>query len=319
MKTKRFRVWVLLSLFCLAAACLSVEKMESPPSPTEPTQGGEAAQTVALVADKDRAGMTEAEKPTDQTAADGQVPPPNLAVRGRKLIREGRVELQVKELEPARAKLEAMVKSAGGFVADVRFNRYTGSSQMELTLRLPAEGFESFVKSLAALGRIENEETNTQDVTEQWTDLHRRIETNEKLAARLEELIQSKSYQFKDLLEVERELARLRLDTERLQGALHAMDDRITLSALHVVMRQERLQKIAPPDSVFAPLLNAIENAGPQFQGSVRLMMKFAGGVVTLVVIVLPWVVAFFVLLAVLWLVIKRRQGKKTRGEETRK
>jgi hypothetical protein len=79
------------------------------------------------------------------------------------------------------------------------------------------------------------------------------------------------------------------------------------------------LQKIAPPDSVFAPLLNAIENAGPQFQGSVRLMMKFAGGVVTLVVIVLPWVVAFFVLLAVLWLVIKRRQGKKTRGEETRK
>jgi hypothetical protein len=243
-------------------------------------------------------------------AHSGEQAPPVAAARGRKLIRDGEVELQVRDLEAARVKLEEMTRTANGFVSDVRYDKYTSSHELSLTLRLPAEGFGSFVKSLAALGEVLKEQTNTSDVTDQWVDLNQRIATDQKLAARLEEMIQNKSYQFKDLLDVERELARLQLEIEQLQGALRGMDDRIALSTLKVVMRQTVLQKIAPPDSVFAPLLNALENAGPNLKSSVRALMSFAGGLISLAMALLPWLIVLAAIFAVLALAIKRRKPK---------
>jgi hypothetical protein len=310
MKVQRIALIVLLLFLvaCMGKSPVGVttlaRKAEAPPAPA-----------AGPVADKEMAASGEARDESGiAQGGEGEQNALPVAARGRKLIREGNVALRVHELEQARAKLESMVNAAGGFIADVKFNRYADSSRMELTLRLPADGFTNFVKSLAALGVVENEETKTQDVTDQWIDLDRRIETNEKLSRRLEDLIQNKSYAFRDLLEVERELARLRLDTERLQGSLRVLDDRVSLSTLHVTMRQEVFKTAVAPESVFAPLVNALESAWPHLQSSLRVMMQAAGGLVTLVVVMLPWWILIAVVVAVVVALVKRsrrkRQGK---------
>ena len=307
MRAKAVRVLLVAALFGLLLSCGKASFKAAEPEMTK---------AATLVADKMAEEQNVAGAPPAPAAVDGDNPAPNVenqATKGRKLIREGDVQLQVKDVEVSRAKLEEMTAAAGGFVAGVKHSRVAGVQSLEITLRLPTGGFTAFVKSLAALGTVESENVQVTDVTDQWVDLNRRIETNEKLAARLEELIQNKSYQFKDLLDVERELARLRLDIERLQGTLRGLDDRIALSTLHLTLRQEIVQKIVPPDSVFAPLLNALENAGPNFQNSLRAMMRAAGALITLVMVLLPWLILALIFFAVLWLIVrrqKRKQGK---------
>jgi len=259
------------------------------------------------------AGM--ADTTTAMAEADDGVEAPgeNLALRGRKLIREGQMRMKVKDVEQARGELEAIVGKAGGFVANINYDRYSSSRRMTVTLRLPAEGFSDLVKQIGALGHIEHESFDVTDVTDQYVDLERRIATKEKLAARLEQLIQNKSYRFKDLLEVERELTRLRLDIERLQGSLRGLDDRISLSTLKVEIYQEVVQKVVPPDSVFAPIIGAIENAGPNFKGSLRAMMGLFGFIVSAFMVLLPWLILALIFVGVIVLLVKRTQRRKAK------
>ena len=237
----------------------------------------------------------------------------NLALQGRKLIREGNMKIKVKDVETTRIRLEKMVEAAGGFVGNVNFQRYTSTRQIDLTLRLPAEGFTSFLNKIRALGHVEVETIDVRDVTDRYVDLDRRIQTKEQLAARLEKLIRERSYQFKDLLQVEKELSRLRLEIEQLQGSLRGLDDRISLSTLHVSMYQEVMQQVVPPDSVFAPIANALENAGPTFNSSLRALMGLFGFFVRLVMLLLPWMIFGLLATLVIFAIVKLARRRKKR------
>ena len=239
----------------------------------------------------------------------------NAAQKGRKLIREGRLNYNVDNIEATRAKIEKTLNEAGGFISNVNFKNYTHSKSLEMTLRIPSEGYLPYIEVLKNIGELTDESHSVLDVTDQHLDLTRRITTKEKLAGRLEELIKTKSYQFKDLLEVERELARLHLEIEQLQGALNGLDARIALSTLVVTLHQKVLVRIVPPQSTFAPLINAIENAGPRFRQSVRSFMVFIGGIITLIVYLIPWLIVFLIMLGILVLIIKR-SGKNKKSNK---
>lgn len=240
----------------------------------------------------------------------------NQAQKGRKMIREGAMNFDVTDIEDARKSIEQSVAKAGGFVSTVNFNNYTHNKSLEMTLRLPSEGYMPFIKVIKKIGQLTNESHNVIDVTDQHLDISRRIKTKKKLAERLEELIKTKSYRFKDLLEVERELARLHLEIEKLQGLLNGLDARIALSTLVVTLHQKVLVKIVPPESTFAPLINAIENAGPRFRHSVQTLMEFLGGIITIVIFLIPWLIMFAFILGILLVIIKRSKMNKQKRIE---
>ena len=302
-----FFLFTLLALFLLTGiGCGKMADKEAPAGSRAPQM------TFAAEAKKaDRLVTGEAELMEEGRDDGVQSPGENIALRGRKLIRDGQMRMKVKDVEQARGELEAIVGQAGGFVANINYDRHTSSRRMTVTLRLPAEGFHELVKRIGALGHVEHESFDVTDVTDRYVDLERRIATNEKLAARLEQLIENKSYRFKDLLEVESKLMRLRLDIERLQGSLRGLDDRISLSTLRIEMYQEVVQKVVPPDSVFAPIIGAIENAGPNFKGSLRAMMSLFGFIVRVFMVLLPWLILALIFTGIIVLLVKRAKRKK--------
>ena len=282
---KPSRALIALCVFvCLALFACNDMNLNAPAEP----KAASVAQTGAMKNDfKAEAEKSEEDEPA--VAMDQRVDLP--ALRGRKMIREGHVSMRVKDLDESRGALTDLVTNSGGFISNVYFNRTGTNHRMELTFRIPSEGFLEFVASLREMGTILSENIESKDVTDQWVDLGRRIETKEKLATRLEELIRNKSYQFRDLLKVEEELARLRLEIEQLKGSLRGLDDRIALSTLVVELHQEVGQKIVAPDSVFAPMINAIENAGPRLQGSFRGLLAAVAALMNLFIVLLPWVI----------------------------
>ena len=305
MKKRFYLSIVCLLIFTMLTTTLPGCAKREMAQPASPALARDKVETASVA--EERAGMNQDE------SQPGQNQPPvgeNLVLRGRKLIREGAVKLKVKDVEQTRAALEKMVQQAGGFVSNVEFQGHSGSRTMNVTLRLPAQGFLAFLAQVRGLGFVENEKLNVIDVTDQYVDLDRRIATNQKLAARLEQLIQEHSYQFKDLLEVEKELARLQLETEALQGSMRGLDDRISLSTLTVELYQEVSQQIVPTDSAFAPLISAIENAGPLFKRSVQSLTGFISFFIRLIIVLIPWLIFFGVIVFVLVLVIRRARRK---------
>ncbi len=296
-------------LFLLFGACGKKAERENRMAPPSP----QATMKTADESMAARAGaIPEVDAATAMSEGPGQpIVSENLALRGRKLIREGDLRVKVKDVEETRLKLEQIVKEAGGFIANVEFQGSSGNRRLELTLRVPAEGFQAMINRIRPLGFIEEEKVNVTDVTDQYVDIDRRIKMKQQLVARVERLIQERSYQFKDLLDVERELERLQLETEELQGSLRGLDDRISLSTLRVYLYQEAGQVVVPPDSAFAPLLDTIENAGPNFKRSVRALAGFIGFFINLVVMLLPWLAFLGVFLGIVVLLVRR--GKKNK------
>lgn len=298
-------VLALCAMLAVAVSCQKFDVAGAPPAEPmlaemAPVGAAEGKPADVLVKDATGEGM----------GGEGQVAE-NVALQGRKLIRDGHMRVKVKDVDAARASLEQMAAAAGGFVSNVNAQSYTSAKNTDVTMRIPASGFLPFVEKIRALGHVEEEGFDVTDVTDQYVDLDRRIKTQDALAARLEQLIQDKSYQFKDLLDVERELARLRLEIESMQGSLRGLEDRISLSTLRVSMYQEVTQQVVPPDSVFSPLVSALENAGPRFKGSVRGIMALTGGLVNFAVALTPWLVILipgWLVLRALW---RRRRAKK--------
>ncbi len=294
-------VVVILACFLALGACYSGER--SPMSGSAPAKSAinsESGEMAELEADK----ITE----IDGEGREGLTKGENPALLGRKLIREGQLSIQVANIKKTRIRIEKILREAGGFISNVDFTRQTYRHQITLQVRIPAKGFADFVKTASKLGAVENEQMNVIDITDKYVDMKRRIATQEKLAARLEKLIENSKYAFKDLLEVERELSRIQLEIERLKGMQRGYDDRVALSTLELTLIQETDggKSVVPPTSVFSPMVKAIENAGPRFKRSFKGLLSFFAGLINLVIVLIPWLVVIIPMVLIFrWLIKK--------------
>jgi hypothetical protein len=125
--------------------------------------------------------------------------------------------------------ISALAKEMNGWV-----QMLSGPS---LTLRIPAAQFEPFISKVSGMGQVIDRKVTGSDVTDQYRDLRLRLDNAEKVRVRLTALLeQAKNVQ--DMLAVEKELARITEEIERLKGTLAQMDDQIAFSTITVELRR---------------------------------------------------------------------------------
>ena len=202
----------------------------------------------------------QAEKPFGQ-----QQPPPGPAVRPEtKIIKTGELGLEVDEYAAAVKRVYALAEEYGGFVADGSSQEQTGGALLgHVVIRMPPERFEALFAALKQIGRVEAENVKAADVTAEYVDIEARIASLQIAEQRLRELMQSKSFMDKisALLEVERELTRVRSEIEQLQGQLRVMADRVALSTITVTLREPTRTVPSASLSVEVPVLSDAEDA----------------------------------------------------------
>ena len=202
----------------------------------------------------------------------------------RKVIRTGRVELVVATYDDARARLDALIKSAGGYIDSTQVERaQTAVSSAVLVVRIPSEAFESVIPKLRELGDVTSETTNAADVTDQYVDMTARLASSQVLEKRLLELATARDGKVDQLLAVERELARVRGEIESYQGHLNQWNDQIALSTLTITM-STRKAEIA---TAAAPTLGSRTSSA--FQSSVQALSDLGSWLVVNGIAFLPW------------------------------
>jgi hypothetical protein len=147
----------------------------------------------------------------------------------RQVICSGSLCLQVAEPESAEQSIQTLAKQIGGWIQLL--------DGLRVTVRIPAGRFDEAFETIAGLGQVIDRKVTGSDVTDEFHDLKLRLENAEKVRARLVAILeQAKSVP--DALAVEKELARISEEIERLKGALARMQDRISYSTITVELRR---------------------------------------------------------------------------------
>lgn len=221
---------------CAAGSRPSASQADSSPNTstaaqTAPAQGGgdAALKTVSL------------ERTVDPAAPPPQGP--NAAPVERKIIRNATLTLEVEQPAKAMQRIASVAESRGGFVVTSDSRQQTGAQGerayeiITVELRVPAALFDAALADIrAAGGSVTAQKITGKDVTEEFIDLEARLRTQQALEAQLLEIMK-RSESVPDAISVQRELATVRTEIERVEGRRRFLENQSSLSTISVTLQ----------------------------------------------------------------------------------
>ncbi len=159
-----------------------------------------------------------------------------------------------KEFARSRSSLEEILDRHRGYVAKLRMvGKLTGST-LSATLRIPSSEYSATLSELKTLGQVEREEEAADEVTQQRADLEARLTNAQSTLHHLQELLKKQVYPDRNVTELQRQIANVNADINRLEGDRLMAEHRVVFANVLFALREE----ITPPtESLGAQFRNA--------------------------------------------------------------
>jgi len=157
-----------------------------------------------------------------------------------KIIRNAEITMEVSSTTDTQHRVASIAETNGGFVvtSEAKQRENIDPAQrtldIKLVVRVPSPQFGvtfDEIKKLATNTPQEN--VSGQDVTEEFIDLEARIKTQKALELQFLEIMRQ-AYKVADALEVQRQIADVRTDIEKLEGRKRFLENRASLSTITV-------------------------------------------------------------------------------------
>ena len=181
---------------------------------------------------------------------------------------------------------------------------------VSITLRVPPTGYRQVLTGLAGLGTVTQQTEKAQDVTGALVDLTSRMETMKASVARVR-LLLSRADKVGDVIAIESELTKREADLESLERQQAALAGQVALSTVTVAVTAQVGGTEPPP----------VAAARTGFLGGLssgwHALTGFLGGVAVLLGTLLPFL-PFAAVVAVVWVLLARRQRRLTTIRSTR-
>ena len=228
----------------------------------------------------------------------------------RKILRNGELTLEVPAPEEAERKITSIADAAGGFVVTSESKQHeTGDPpkqylEVNLVIRVPEAQFQTAFDQILSLGTrvIQNKKTG-EDVTEEFIDLEARIKTQKALELQFLEIMKQAN-KVPDALEVQRQIAEVRTEIEKLEGRKRFLENRASLST--IMVRLQSPGAIAVNTSGFRRSIREAVGDGVDVTIAIVLFL------IRFVILMIP---IFFLLILPIGLVVRyfwRRTRKST-------
>ena len=228
---------------------------------TAPTVRQPKADSTAIYSDSQSTAGTRPAEASEQTVAD---PMQKVSLTDvdkaevineaadRKIIRNADITMEVESTTDAQHQVTTIAESHGGFVvtseAKQRENIDPSKRTVDIKLvaRIPAERFGVALDQIKKLaGNLPEANVNGQDVTEDFIDLEARIKTQKALELQFLEIMKQ-ARNVEDALEVQRQIAGVRTDIEKLEGRKRFLENRSSLSTITVNIQAPKVITVNP-------------------------------------------------------------------------
>jgi len=161
----------------------------------------------------------------------------------RKIIRNANLTVEVNSPPETQRKIASIAESHQGFVVTSEATQRTTDDRgrteviVNLVVRVPAAQFNQTMEEIRATGlRIVQEKIAGQDVTEEFMDLEARIKNQKALESQFIEIMK-RAAKVDDALSVQRELAEVRTEIEKLEGRRRFLENQSSLSTINVTLQ----------------------------------------------------------------------------------
>src|SRR6476646_8138966 len=198
-----------------------------PPAKTAQTEAAAAETGTEAEATSYAAEPTSAETPASELA-------------NRKLIRNATVELEIVSFDDAVQKITTLATEERGYVATTNSQKQAnGKLRGQVIVKVSPENLDRFLQEIRGLGDLKNQTLGTEDVTKAYFDTDARLKNARVMEQRLIEMLQTKTGKVSDLLQVEKELGRVREDIEKMQGELKYWDSQVQFATVTISLAEK--------------------------------------------------------------------------------
>lgn len=170
----------------------------------------------------------------------------------RKIIRNADLSLEVDSPAEAQHRITSIAESQGGFVVTSEAKQRENidpskrTLDIKLVVRIPSNRFGATLDEIKKLAsNLPAENVTGQDVTEDFIDLEARIKTQKALELQFIEIMKQ-ARKVEDALEVQRQIADVRTEIERLEGRKRFLENRSSLSTITVNIQAPKVIAVNP-------------------------------------------------------------------------
>jgi len=226
----------------------------------------------------------------------------------RLVIHTADLDLIVPDTEQAIEQIQDLAEELGGYVVSLNTYQYQEGLQGSVTLRVPAESFDTALQRLKDMATtVRRESLSGQDVTEEYVDLESRLR---HLRAKEEQLLEflDRAEDTEAVLAVYEQLSYTQQEIEQVTGRMQYLENQAALATITVDLIPDALAQPLEVGGWNLPgtIRNAVETLLDVLEFSVKAVIYLVIVILpTLLIIALPIVGLVFL---IRWLVRRRRR-----------
>jgi Domain of unknown function (DUF4349)/Putative zinc-finger len=162
-----------------------------------------------------------------------------------------------KDFDSSRASLDAILARHNGYAADLNVATPQGAPRsLQASLRIPGPQLVAALTELKSLGRVELENQNGEEVTQQHADLVARLKNSRETEQRLQAILTQRTGKISDVLEVEQEIARVRGEIEQMEAEQKNLEHRVDFATIDLKLSEEYKAKLDSPAPAISTLIH---------------------------------------------------------------
>lgn len=194
----------------------------------------------------------------------------------KKIIKDGRMSLRVKDLIETRKRIDLMVKTFKGYIASENYSNTDYESSYSLKIRIPAAAFDNFVSEI---DKVDDEvlfkSIDARDVTEQFIDLETRLTNKRNYLIRYNELLKQ-ARNVEEILQIEEKIRVLEEEIESTEGKLKYLSDQVSFSTLELSISKVKDFQFNPGKSLnfFERLKQSLSKGWYGFVGFILFIFR---------------------------------------------
>jgi anti-sigma factor RsiW len=222
------------------ASRATAPEQPAPPPPAQPPD------ETKEFAEAERTIVTGSKIPTSQeeSSLPSEASPSPLA--NRKLIRNATVQIEIVNFDEVVNKITAFASEERGYVATTSSEKQAnGKLRGEMVVKVVPENLDRFLQKIRSLGEVKNQTLGTEDVTKAYFDTDARLKNAQVMEQRLIEMLKAKTGKVSDLLQVEKELGRVREEIEKMHGELKYWDAQVQFATVTISLAEKDMEEPA--------------------------------------------------------------------------
>lgn len=207
----------------------------------------------------------------------------------RRLVKTGYITMEVNDITEAIAGVTGVAAELDGYVVSSNEQGDKDITYGRISIRVPSDRFDEAFDRLRKLAiKVTNKSTDSQDVTEEYSDLQAQLRNLEATEAQYLELLK-KAETVEDTLKVYQQLSNVRNEIERIKGRIQYLERTSDMALIDV-----NLYKTKPIDGTGWSALETLKSA---VRGLATFGKVLANIAIWLVIFSPVWIIILVVVL----------------------